>query len=57
MTSINYEKDYIYLLKSINFHQNKIGMKLLGEPNENNINVVKNYSGINEDRIVFEKII
>ena len=42
-------------IKSINFHKNKIGMRLLGEPNENGINVVKNYSGINEDRVVFEK--
>jgi GNAT superfamily N-acetyltransferase len=42
-------------IKSINFHKNKIGMNLLGEPNENGINVIKNYSGINEDRVVFEK--
>ena len=41
--------------KSINFHKNKIGMSLLGEPNENGINVIKNYSGMNEDRVVFEK--
>jgi GNAT superfamily N-acetyltransferase len=41
--------------KSINFHKNKIGMSLLGEPNENGINVVKNYSGTNEDRVVFER--
>jgi ribosomal protein S18 acetylase RimI-like enzyme len=41
--------------KSINFHKNKIGMSLLGEPDENGINVIKNYSGINEDRVVFEK--
>jgi GNAT superfamily N-acetyltransferase len=44
-------------LKSINFHTGKIGMTMLGEPNENGINVVKNYSGINEDRVVFEKYI
>jgi GNAT superfamily N-acetyltransferase len=44
-------------MKSIHFHKNKIGMTLLGEPNENGINVVKNYSGINEDRVVFEKYI
>jgi L-amino acid N-acyltransferase YncA len=43
--------------KSINFHSKQIGMKLLGEPNENEINVVKNYSGINMDRVVFEKIL
>lgn len=42
-------------IKSINFHKNKIGMSMLGEPNENGINVVKNYSGIDEDRVVFEK--
>jgi RimJ/RimL family protein N-acetyltransferase len=42
-------------IKSINFHKNKIGMRLLGEPNENGINVIKNYSGMNEDRVVFEK--
>jgi hypothetical protein len=30
-------------------------MSLLGEPNENGINVIKNYSGMNEDRVVFEK--
>jgi len=41
--------------KSINFHKNKIGMTLLGEPNNNGINVVKSYSGVNEDRVVFEK--
>jgi GNAT superfamily N-acetyltransferase len=42
-------------IKSINFLKNKIGMRLLGEPNENGINVVKNYSGTNEDRVVFER--
>ena len=42
-------------IKSINFHKNKIGMRLLGEPDENGINVIKNYSGVNEDRVVFEK--
>ncbi len=42
-------------IKSINFHKNKIGMMLLGEPNEFGINVVKDYSGINEDRVVFER--
>jgi ribosomal protein S18 acetylase RimI-like enzyme len=42
-------------IKSINFHQNKIGMKLIGQPNDNGINVVKNYSGLKNDRVVFEK--
>jgi ribosomal protein S18 acetylase RimI-like enzyme len=41
--------------KSINFHTKKIGMKMIGEPYENGINVVRNYSGINEDRVVFVK--
>jgi ribosomal protein S18 acetylase RimI-like enzyme len=43
--------------KSINFHKSKIGMVLLGEPNENGINVIKDYSGIGEDRVVFERMI
>lgn len=43
--------------KSIDFHINKIGMSLLGEPNEHGINVVKNYSGLNNDTVVFEKTI
>ncbi len=43
--------------KSINFHKNKIGMTLLGSPNADGINVVKDYSGTNEDRVVFEKYI
>ena len=42
-------------IKSINFHKNRIGMNLLGEPNGNGIPVVKNYSGINNDRVVFKK--
>jgi GNAT superfamily N-acetyltransferase len=41
--------------KSINFHQKIIGMKLLGEPNQDGIKVIKNYSGINNDRVVFER--
>jgi GNAT superfamily N-acetyltransferase len=41
--------------KSINFHTKKIGMTMAGEPDENGINVVKNYSGINNDRVVFIK--
>lgn len=43
--------------KSINFHKKCIGMKLLGEPNQDGIKVIKNYSGINNDRVVFEKIL
>jgi len=43
--------------KSINFHQKQIGMKLLGQPDKNGLNVIKNYSGINMDRVVFQKII
>ena len=39
---------------SINFHR-KIGMTLLGSPNEDGINVVKDYSGPGKDRVVFEK--
>ena len=41
--------------KSISFHKNKIGMTLLGEPNENGVNILKDYSGVNMDRVVFEK--
>ena len=41
--------------KSIRFHQKTIGMNLLGTPNEKGIIVVKNYSGPNHDRVVFEK--
>ena len=41
--------------KSINFHTNKIGMTMVGEPNDDGINVIKNYSGINSDRVVFLK--
>jgi N-acetylglutamate synthase-like GNAT family acetyltransferase len=43
--------------RSINFHSNKIGMSLLGEPDENGIPVVRNYSGTNHHRVVFEKMI
>lgn len=42
-------------LKSINFHRSKIGMTLIGKPNENEINVIKDYSGTNNDRVVFKK--
>jgi ribosomal protein S18 acetylase RimI-like enzyme len=41
--------------KSIHFHTNKIGMTMVGEPNDDGINVIKNYSGINSDRVVFLK--
>jgi len=41
--------------KSISFHSKKIGMTLLGSPNEDGINVVKNYAGKGKDRVVFEK--
>jgi len=43
--------------KSINFHTKMIGMTLLGEPDASGITVVKNYSGKNEDRVVFERMI
>ena len=43
--------------KSISFHKSKIGMTFLGEPNEDGINIVKDYSGLNLDRVVFEKSI
>ena len=43
--------------KSINFHQNKIGMTLLGSPNEDGINVVRGYSALKEETVVFEKLI
>ena len=39
---------------SISFHK-KIGMRLIGERSENGNEVVKNYSGPGEDRVVFEK--
>jgi GNAT superfamily N-acetyltransferase len=41
--------------KSISFHKNRIGMTLLGEPNEEGVNVVKDYSGVNRHTVVFEK--
>jgi ribosomal protein S18 acetylase RimI-like enzyme len=43
--------------KSINFHQNKIGMTLLGSPNQDGINVVRGYSALKEEIVVFEKLI
>jgi GNAT superfamily N-acetyltransferase len=39
---------------SIAFHQH-IGMELLGEPNEEGIPVVRDYSGPGIDRVVFRK--
>ena len=41
--------------KSIAFHTKRIGMTLLGEPNEEGVNVVKDYSGENRYTVVFEK--
>ena len=41
--------------KSISFHKDRIGMTLLGQPNEEGVNVVKDYSGENKDMVVFEK--
>ena len=42
-------------MKSIKFHTKQIGMSMLGEADENGIPVVKYYSGLNNDRVVFEK--
>lgn len=42
--------------RSILFHK-KIGMRLIGERNDNGIEVVKNYSGLGQDRVVFEMAI
>ena len=41
---------------SIAFHIS-YGMKLLGEPNENGVPIIRNYSGPGRDNIVFEKIL
>ena len=41
--------------KSISFHKNRIGMTLLGQPNEEGVNVVIGYSGVNKHTVVFEK--
>ena len=41
--------------KSISFHKKRIGMTLLGEPNEEGVNVVKDYSGDNRYTVVFVK--
>ncbi|MEJ1240960.1 GNAT family N-acetyltransferase [Chryseolinea sp. T2] len=40
--------------QSIAFHK-KIGMRLLGEINEDGVTVVRNYSGPGVDRVVFEQ--
>jgi ribosomal protein S18 acetylase RimI-like enzyme len=42
--------------ESINFHQS-IGMELVGEDEKDGTRFVKNYSGPNEDRVVFSKSI
>lgn len=42
-------------IKSINFHTKKIGMRMMGEPDNNGINVIRNYSGPDNDRVVFMK--
>jgi GNAT superfamily N-acetyltransferase len=39
--------------KSINFHL-KLGMEMVGESMNNDIKVIKNYSGYGEDRVVFQ---
>ena len=39
-------------VSSINFHK-KIGMSLVGNKNSNGIEVIKNYSGNGQDRIIF----
>jgi GNAT superfamily N-acetyltransferase len=41
---------------SIDFHK-KIGMTLLGSPNKDGINVIKDYSGPGKDRVVFDMAI
>jgi L-amino acid N-acyltransferase YncA len=41
--------------KSIAFHKNRVGMTLLGQPNEEGVNVVRDYSGVNKHTVVFEK--
>lgn len=38
--------------KSINFHL-KLGMEMIGELIDNDIKVIKNYSGYGQDRVVF----
>jgi GNAT superfamily N-acetyltransferase len=41
--------------KSIAFHTKQIGMALKGQPNDDGIIVVKDYSGTGQDRVVFER--
>lgn len=41
--------------KSISFHKDRIGMTLLGKPNETGVNVVRGYSGEDKYTVVFEK--
>lgn len=42
-------------IKSINFHTKKVGMRMMGEPDNDGINVIRNYSGPGNDRVVFMK--
>lgn len=42
--------------QSINFHK-KLGMSLIGTPDENGIQIFKDYSGEGQDRVVFEMTI
>ena len=52
---------YVHLIGVREKHQNRglgkmlLGMTMIGEPNEDRINVIKNYSGINNDKVVFIK--
>lgn len=41
--------------QSIKFHTERIGMQMLGEAKNEGIKVVENYSGLGQDRVVFEK--
>ncbi|MBO9203041.1 MULTISPECIES: GNAT family N-acetyltransferase [Niastella] len=43
--------------KSIEFHQNKMGMTLIGSPNQDGITVVRGYSALSQETVVFEKLI
>jgi GNAT superfamily N-acetyltransferase len=42
--------------QSLNFHK-KLGMSLIGEPNKEGIPIFKDYSGLGQDRVIFEKTI
>jgi len=44
-------------VKSISFHTKKIGMIMQGEKNDQGIPVIRNYSGNNNDRVVFEMLV